>query len=214
MSEQTRGPEAYLSSKSDLGEIYGPPLDVAVNAKLKRLDAHYRKFIARSPFICIATASAAGIPSVSPKGDAPGFVQIADDTTLVIPDRPGNNQLAGFHNLLENAAISIIFFIPGIEETLRVVGRARLVRDLATLEANRVNGKLPPSAIVVTIESVFIHCGKSIRRSKIWNPAGFAQKGEVPTLGEMLISHGGSAANAPVAAVNDMIEESYRKHLY
>jgi PPOX class probable FMN-dependent enzyme len=125
---------SVVTRESDLREVVGRPSDLALKKQLAALDEHCRAFIARSPFVLVATANAAGQCDVSPKGDAPGFVRVLDDTHLVIPDRPGNRRLDGMRNLLENPHVGLIFLIPGKEETLRVNGRASIVRDEALLD--------------------------------------------------------------------------------
>ena len=142
---------ATIRSRDDLRQLYGEPFPIAVKCTLPALDRHHRTFIAHSPFLCLASVSADGTVSVSPKGDQPGFVQVLDDHTLLLPDRPGNNQIQTLENLVENANVSLIFLAPGIEETLRVVGRASIETDPALLARFAVCGKSPKSAIRVTV---------------------------------------------------------------
>src|ERR1700759_3721467 len=133
----------------ELRELYGPPGERSVKKQLTRLDKHCRAFIARSPFLVMASSDPSGRCDASPKGDAPGFVQVLDDQTLLIPDRLGNNRVDTIGNLLERPGVGLIFFIPGINETLRVNGRARITTDPALLEPLSVNGKVPRSAILI-----------------------------------------------------------------
>jgi uncharacterized protein len=149
----------------DIGEIrelYGEPSERAVKKQLPRLEKHSRAFIARSPFLVIASADASGRVDASPKGDAPGFVHVIDDQTLLVPDRLGNNRVDTISNLLANPGVGLIFFVPGLRETLRVNGRAQVTVDPALLEACAVNGKAPRSGILVTAEEVYFHCGKAL----------------------------------------------------
>jgi len=153
-----------------LREIYGPPNDRSLKKQLSRFDRHCRAFIARSPFLVIASSDPLGRCDASPKGDAPGFVKVIDDETLLIPDRLGNNRVDTIGNLLERPGVGLIFFVPGLNETLRVNGRARLITDPALLEPLAVNGKVPRSGIVVAAEEIYFHCGKALIRSDLWNP--------------------------------------------
>src|SRR5205814_4961602 len=130
------------------------------------LDEQCRAFIARSPFLLLATSGASGRCDVSPKGDPPGFVVVLDEHRLAIPDRLGNKRLDGMRNILENPHVGLIFLIPGREETLRVNGRASIVRDVELLTRLAAQGKLPQLAIAVETEEVFFHCPKAFRRSE------------------------------------------------
>jgi len=143
-----------------------------------------RRYIAASPFIVIATIGKDGSIDVSPKGDPPGFVEVFDDYTLIIPDRLGNHRLDSFENLLFNPSIAIIFFIPGNAETLRISGTARIVRDLAIQERHAVNGKPPELALVVEVSEAFMHCSKAFVRSRMWKPAQWPDRKGVPSLAE------------------------------
>ena len=143
-----------------------------------------RRYIAASPFIVIATIGKDGRIDVSPKGDPPGFVEVFDEYTLIIPDRLGNHRLDSFENLLFNPSIAIIFFIPGNAETLRISGTARIVRDLAIQERHAVNGKPPELALVVEVSEAFMHCSKAFVRSRMWKPAQWPDRKGVPSLAE------------------------------
>jgi uncharacterized protein len=194
-----------------LREIYGAPGERAVRKQLRRLDRHCRAFIARSPFLVIASADAFGRCDASPKGDAPGFVQVVDDTTLLIPDRLGNNRVDTLGNLLARPGVGLIFFVPGIIETLRVNGRAQIVRDAALLEPLAVNGKVPRSGILVAVEEVYFHCGKALIRSDLWNPEKQVRRGEFPSLGRIIAEQiGGMDAEE----AERQTAQSYRDRLY
>ena len=132
------------------------------------LDRHCREFIERSPFLCIGTSGAGGRADVSPRGDPPGFVQVLDDNTLFIPDRPGNNRLDTMTNIIENPNVGLLFLVPGFDDTLRVNGRATIVRDEALAQAAVVNGKEPKVGIRVEVEEAFLHCAKAFKRSRLW----------------------------------------------
>lgn len=154
-----------VMDEGDLRARYNPPRFLAV---LDELDRSARYFIAHSPMVIIGTYHPELGIDVSPRGDAPGFVRVIDDRTLAIPDRRGNNRLDSMTNLLANEQIGLFFLIPGVHETLRVKGTAQLSRDPALLAASAADGRQPNTMIVVTVEQVFLHCGKALIRSRIW----------------------------------------------
>ena len=200
-----------IENADRLREIYGAPNERAVKKERQRLDRHSRAFIARSPFLVIASADAAGRSDASPKGDAPGFVRIVDDTTLLIPDRIGNNRTDTLGNLLARPGIGLIFFVPGINETLRVNGRARVTTEPALLESLAVNGKVPKSGILVSVDEVYFHCGKALIRADLWNPEKRLGRGGLPSLGRILADQIGGI---DAAEAERQTAESYRNRLY
>ncbi len=167
---------------------YGEPSERAQLKQLDYLDKHCRDFIGLSPFCVIATADADGMVDASPKGDAPGFVGVVDAHTLLVPDRPGNNRVDGHRNLLSNPGIGLLFFIPGLRETLRVNGTGELSTDPDLLGKLVAQGKPPRAAIVVSVKEAYMHCGKSMIRSKLWDPASQIEPGAFPSLGKVLAS--------------------------
>jgi len=171
-----------VTTERELRELLGHPHERAVQKDLGRLDEHARAFIARSPFLLLATAGADGRCDVSPKGDAPGFVRVLDEAHLAIPDRPGNKRLDGMTNLLANPHVGLIFLVPGKEDTLRVNGRACIVRDPALLASLEAMGKRPELAIGVEVEECYLHCPKAFRRSKLWEPATWSGARELPSM--------------------------------
>lgn len=174
-----------ITTEDELRARYDAPSDLARRKAIPKLDKHCRAFIAASPFLVIGS-SAAGGADVSPKGDAPGFVAVLDDHTLAIPDRIGNNRTDTLQNILENPAVALIFFVPGMNETLRVNGRARISTDPALLEPLAAQGKTPRSAIVVDVDEAYLHCAKSLVRSKLWSPETQIDRKSFPSLGQML----------------------------
>ena len=200
-----------IESAERLHEIYGAPSERAVKKELRRLDRHCRAFIARSPFLVVASADASGRCDASPKGDAPGFVQVLDDETLLIPDRLGNNRVDTIGNLLVRPGVGLIFFVPGINETLRVNGRARVTTDPAVLEPLAVNGKVPRSGILVAAEEIYFHCGKALIRSDLWNPKKHLRRSEFPSLGRILADQIGGIS---VEEAERQTVESYKTRLY
>jgi uncharacterized protein len=168
-----------------LTELLGEPTDV-VRAKLAdRLTHATRRFVERSPFVLLATASVDGRCDVSPRGDPPGFVRILDERTLLVPDRPGNRLADSLRNITENPHVGLLFLIPGLGETLRVNGRASVVTDGELLAPSAVEGKAPTLGILVDVEQVFTHCPKAFIRSALWDPERYADRSELPSAGEV-----------------------------
>ncbi|TVT17498.1 pyridoxamine 5'-phosphate oxidase family protein [Amycolatopsis acidiphila] len=159
-----------LTSEDELRELIGLPNEAARRKERPKLHEFDRQWLAGSPFCLIATADAAGSCDVSPKGDPAGFTLVLDDTTIAIPERPGNKRVDGFRNILENPHVGLLYFIPGRGDTLRINGRARLVRDAPFFADMVVKGHRPVLAIVVEIEQIFHHCAKAFMRSNLWQP--------------------------------------------
>jgi PPOX class probable FMN-dependent enzyme len=203
---------SIIEDIGEIREIYGEPNERAVKKQLVKLEKHSRAFIAMSPFLVMASCDAEGRCDASPKGDAPGFVHVLDDETLLIPDRLGNNRIDTISNLLEHPRIGLIFFVPGLRETLRVNGRAQITTDPALLEACIAQGKLPRSGILVDAEEVYFHCGKAIIRSDLWNPAKQIKTSEFPSLGIIIADQIGQTMKAEEA--ERLTEESYKTRLY
>jgi PPOX class probable FMN-dependent enzyme len=171
-----------VTREDELRALLGSPSERAVKKESAILDEPSRQFIAHSPFLLLATSNAAGQCDVSPKGDGPGFVRVLDEGHLVIPDRPGNKRLDGMRNLLQNPHVGLIFLVPGREETLRVNGRASIVRDADILATLAVRGKAPLLAIGVAVEECFFHCAKAFRRSGLWDPEGWPDRSVLPSM--------------------------------
>ena len=182
-----------ITTESELREVFGWPSERATNKQIDRLDQHCRAIINKSPFLLLGTSAPSGRCDVSPKGDYPGFVRVLDDRTLAIPDLPGNNRLDTLTNILTNPQVGLIFMIPGMNETLRVNGKVRLVRDADLLESMAFKGKLPKLAIVVDVEEVFTHCPKAFLRSKLWSEESRIDRSELPSFAEILRDHVGIA---------------------
>jgi PPOX class probable FMN-dependent enzyme len=201
-----------ITTEAQLRSLLGTPLARSVSKSIPALDEHCRAFISRSPFMLIASAAADGSMDISPKGDPAGFVQVLDDHTLAIPDRPGNRRADTFRNLLQSPQVGLLFLVPGHQESLRVNGTARLVRDAWLRERMAVQGKLPDLALVVTVQEAFIHCAKCIIRSKLWKPGDWPEQDDLPTIARVLIDH--ARLNADEAALQSSIEDAYREKLY
>ena len=177
-----------VTSEAELREILGYPNEAIRRKQLAALDKHCREFIGLSPFLLIGSTNAAGQTDVSPRGDAPGFVQIIDETTLVIPDRPGNRRIDTLSNIVQQPQVGLIFLIPGQGETVRVNGRACIIRDAEVLDSSTVQGKRPLLAIAVEVEECYFHCPKSIRRAKLWDQEN---RKTMPSIGQVIIDHTG-----------------------
>jgi PPOX class probable FMN-dependent enzyme len=176
----------YIESREELRAVYREPGDIPVRKEMRRLDAHARNFLLKSPFVLIGSQDRDGAADVTPKGDRPGFAQPLDDFTLLIPDRPGNNRLDTWENVIVNPAVGLLFVIPGMDETLRVNGEGRLTVDDDLRRRLAVDGKPAVSVLVVKIHAVYMHCAKAFMRSKLWRPDTWPRRSEFPTLGEII----------------------------
>ncbi|MBQ0902720.1 pyridoxamine 5'-phosphate oxidase family protein [Micromonospora sp. U21] len=159
-----------ITSHEELRELLGVPNARAANKERPRLHERDRQWVAASPFCLVATAGADGSCDVSPKGDPAGFALVLDDTTIALPERPGNRRADGYRNILDNPHVGLLFMIPGRTDTLRINGRARLVRDAPWFDDMVVKGHQPVLAVVVEIEQIFYHCAKAFLRSALWQP--------------------------------------------
>jgi uncharacterized protein len=174
-----------VTTLAQLEALYGERSPASIAKEIDHINAGYRKMIEAAPFVTIATAGPEGL-DCSPKGDAPGFVRVLDDKTLAIPDRPGNNRIDGFRNLLRDPRIALLFLIPGVGETLRVNGRAEISIDPTLMESFAVNGKLPRAVLIVHIESIFFHCSKAIVRAGLWDEATKIDRKRLPSTGALI----------------------------
>jgi PPOX class probable FMN-dependent enzyme len=175
-----------VTEEAALRARYREVSEIAKKKVLGKLDKHCRAFIGLSPFLCISTAAADGKADVSPRGDPPGFVQVVDDETLLIPDRSGNNRLDTFSNIIATGHVGLIFLVPGMEETLRIDGRAEIVAEHPALEACAVGGSVPETGILVRIAHAHLHCAKALKRAKLWDAGAQIDRKSFPTLGKMI----------------------------
>ena len=201
-----------ITTEAELRAILGHPSQLAANKVVSTLDEHCRAMIAASPFMLIASADAQGNLDVSPKGDPAGFVHVLDERTIAIPDRPGNRRADTFRNIIANPNVGLIFLIPGKDETLRISGKAMIVRDLWLREQMALRGKVPEFAIVVTIAEAFLHCAKCVIRSGLWQHEKWPEIDGLASLARVMIDHGKLADS--VEKVQGLIDESYRDRLY
>ena len=201
-----------IRTEAELRATLGHPARMVVDKALDRLDDHCRAFIQHSPFLTIASSDGEGRLDVSPKGDPPGFVRILDDRTLAIPDRPGNKRADTLTNVLRDPNVGLLFFIPGVRETLRVNGRATVVRDADLLQLRAVNGRPALFATVVEITEAFMHCAKCIIRSALWSASDAERPAGIPSLGTSLVKHARLPQTA--AEMDELIREDERTNLY
>jgi len=202
-----------IRSAEELATIIGTPSAFSLKKELKALDDHMRRFIAHSPLVVIGTHSANGRCDASPRGDAPGFVHVVDDRTLLIPDRPGNKRVDTFRNILETGSIGLLFLVPGVGETLRVNGRAAVIRDEAWLTPLSAEGKRPLVAIAVAIEECFLQCAKALLRSKLWEPHERPNSRSLPCAAEMFNDHV-QMPEFDVAKIQTLLDRAYKNNLY
>lgn len=204
--------EKVITSEEELREIMGHPSEIVTRKTINHIDQHCKSFIEKSPFITIATSDLNGNFDVSPKGDPAGFVKILSDKLLAIPDRPGNRKADTLRNIIQNPNIGLIFLIPGIKETLRVNGEAKIVRDEKVLELLSCQGKTPSFAIIVQVKEAFMHCAKCMIRSNLWGTIDDTQERPVPSLGKVLVDHG--KLEISFEELDDRIKNDEKTNLY
>jgi PPOX class probable FMN-dependent enzyme len=200
-----------IATHEELRDCYPQPLERSLRKSLTALDPHMQHFISLSPFLCLGTSSAAG-SDVTPRGDGPGFVHVLDDRTLLIPDWPGNNRLDSLTNVVANPIVGLLFFIPGVNETLRVNGVADITMEPALLERWTVNGKRPRSAMRVAVREAYLHCAKALIRSKLWEDDYRVERAQLPSYAQMLKDQG--VTTQSVEELQAAIDESYATKLY
>jgi PPOX class probable FMN-dependent enzyme len=186
-----------LESVDDLRAIYRPPARGPIDKVIHRLDAHCVDFLAKSPFFVLSTANADGVCDGSPKGGPPGFVQALDDQRLGWADFSGNNRLDSFQNLVTNDGVALLFLIPGLDETLRVNGRAELVTDEELCRRFSIDGKPARVVVVVTVAEAYIHCAKALRRAALWSPESWLHPSQLPSAACIVKDHAHLDAEVP-----------------
>lgn len=177
----------FIQTMDQLKALYPDPLENSIRKETPVINDEYRSLIEASPFVAIASIGAGGM-DCSPRGDQPGFVRVLNETTVVIPDRRGNNRLDTLKNIVENPRVALLFLIPGLNETLRINGTARLTTDPNLLESMKVNERLPACAIVIHIETMYFQCARALKRSQLWNASNHVNKSDLPSAGSLLKS--------------------------
>jgi uncharacterized protein len=200
-----------VESATELHNLYGEPLDRAVKKQLDHLDKHCRAFIALSPFVVVASSAPDGSCDASPRGDAPGFVAVPDEHTLLIPDRRGNNRVDSLENIAGNPHVGLLFLVPGMDETLRVNGSARITTEASLLEPLAVRGQVPRTGLLVTVAEAYLQCGKALIRSDLWNPDKRIDRSSFPSMGQIMADQ---IAGLDARETECSIEEAYRERLY
>ncbi|QED46320.1 pyridoxamine 5'-phosphate oxidase family protein [Cytobacillus dafuensis] len=202
-----------ITSEEELRSLLGTPGKNAANKVINHLDHHCKEFISKSPIVFVSTSNADGHCDTSPRGDFPGFVHIMDDHHFVIPERPGNKRMDTLRNILENPYIGLLFVIPGLEETLRINGKAGVIKDPDILENMTAFGKTPLLGVAVQVEECYIHCAKAFKRSKLWQPETWLLQSDLPYPPQILADHI-NIQGVDVENVKASLEESYEKRLY
>jgi uncharacterized protein len=174
-----------VTSIEALERLYGQPFGPSIAKETDRITAHYRAFIETAPFFALASGGPDGL-DCSPRGDAPGFVRVADDKTLLIPDRRGNNRIDTLRNILHDPRVALLFLIPGCGETIRVNGRAKISADPTLIQGFLVDGKAPRTVIVVSVDRIYYQCAKAIVRSKLWDASRHIDRKSLPSAGTIL----------------------------
>jgi PPOX class probable FMN-dependent enzyme len=200
-----------ITDPAALRDHFGAVAPLAARKTMAKLDAHFRAFLALSPFAVLATCDGEGRMDTSPRGDAPGFVLVLDDSTLLLPDRPGNRRVDSFSNILANPSVGLIFFVPGINETVRISGRARVTTDDVLLAQVAAQGKRPTTGLLITVEEACFHCAKALIRSKLWDPATRIERTRFPTFGKVIADQ---IAGVEAAEADALINRNYRDGLY
>ena len=201
-----------IVDKKNLGQLYGEPSERAVLKQLDHLDKHCQAFIEISAFLVIGTMGGDGLGDVSPRGDAPGFVKVKDEKTIYLPDRLGNNRTDTLSNVLENSGVGLLFLVPGMNETLRVNGSAKITTDENILEGLSAEGKAPRSALEIKVEEAYLQCAKALIRSKLWEEDYKIERKSFPSLGKIISDQIGRGDDENKAERS--IQKGYRTKLY
>ena len=200
-----------IETVEQLRQIYKPALGRSVEKELDHLDPHCKKFITLAPFVAVGTQGVDGLGDVAPRGEYPAVAKALDDRTVLIPDRPGNNRLDNYTNILENPKVSLLFLIPGVNETLRINGTGEIRDDAELLEMFTIGGKLPITVLQVTVHEAYLHCAKALMRSKLWSPDAIVERSVLPSMGQMIKDQTNS--KDPVES-QEAMEARYERVLY
>ncbi|MFP5069205.1 pyridoxamine 5'-phosphate oxidase family protein [Pseudonocardia nantongensis] len=212
MTVAPEGTGTQIRTLAELQEIIGDATAPALAKERDHLVDVHREWLAVSRFVLLATSGAAGTCDVSPKGDPAGFVHVVDDRTVAIPERPGNGRVDGWRNVLENPHVGLIFLVPGRNDTLRINGRARLVRDADYFDALAVRNRRPLLACEVDVDQVFFHCPKAFMRSELWQPDGWPAKDRLPSVAA--IAKELARPDEPLEKIEEYYGAGYAERLY
>ncbi len=201
-----------LATETELRTVYAHPAKLVLEKSFPRLDKHSRRFIELSPFFCIGSSRPDGLGDVSPRGGEPGFVHALDDTHIAFPDRPGNNRLDTLTNIVHQPAVALLFFLPGVEEMLRLNGLASITKNEGLMTRFVHDGKRPRSVVLVETREVYFHCSKALKRSDLWNPDKRLPKGAFPTLGQ--VARDQFKSLIPAKMIDFALGRDAKKNLY
>ena len=196
-------------------ELYDSPMDLVLKKVKNSLDKYTTQYLELSAFSVISTSNCDGNMDCSPRGDYPGFIQAFDESTIAIPDRPGNNRLDSLKNIIENPNIGVLVLVPGFSECLRINGAAKVVTNVEILERFKYKGKLPKSVIIVSIKEVYFHCAKAITRSNLWKSESKVDRNVMPSFAKILMDQiDPSKSEEEVKKVEELIENRMKTTLY
>ncbi len=201
-----------IQTEDELREVIHHPSDLVLKKSVSKLDDLFRSFIEKSPFVLISSIDSKGNADISPKGDPPGFVQLLNEKTLLIPDRPGNRRADTLSNIIQNPKVGLIFLVPGKRETLRISGTAQIVLDADLREQFSIKGKIPTLLIAVTVEEAFFHCAKCIVRSHLWEKNYWPEINGLPSLAETMVKHG--KLDITIKKMQEIIDNDEETRLY
>lgn len=202
---------AQIITEEELRQVYKAPKGRSLAKQMNKLEIHSKGFIKLSPFLVISSTGPDGLGDTTPRGEEPGFVRVLDDNTIAIPDRPGNNRLDTLTNVLTHPGVGLIFFIPGVNETLRINGTAEVRTDTDLLARFKVKGKFPVSVLLVRISEAYLHCAKALMRSELWSQNAQAIERPIPTIAQMINDQSGK--DIELESDEDM-RVRYAKELY
>ena len=199
-----------VNDEGHLQKVLGKPHSAVIKKTINKLDKHCKAYIAKSPFVLVASSDNDGNFDISPKGDASGFVHVLDDNTLVIPDRLGNRRADTFKNVLKNPAVGLLFLIPGKRETLRISGKAIIIQDEDILEKMTANGKILNFCLAVEVKEAFFHCAKCVVRSNLWSPESWPTLDGLPSLADTMVDGGNLKIPKKILQAAILSDEKFR----
>lgn len=210
MNQQFR---ELIKSEEELRALIGFPSELVERKTITYIDHNCKEYISNSPFLVISSSDSSGNCDVSPRGDMPGFVKVLNEKYLIIPERPGNKRIDTMRNILANPNVGLLFMIPGLGETLRVNGKACLVKDNVLLEQMAVRERTPLLGIGVEVEECFIHCAKAFRRSGLWDQSSWLDETTLPSAAKIIFEHA-TLPGSSIESIEERLREGYSKRLY
>ena len=204
-----------IDSVEEYRTLRGDGRQLMYDKSMDHIDDHIRDFLALTTFLTIASTDGRGNLDVSPRGDPPGFVRVLDDTTIAIPERAGNRKADTFTNVLQDPSVALICFVPGMDETMRISGKARITADAELLATMEVQGHVPELALVVHVEEAFIHCGKALHRGRVWDPDAQIDRSIYPSVAEVMYDHADLASQGvDKIELIECAEDDYATNVY